>query len=92
MARMTYEQEQSELTSDGHTPECCFADPANGPGAAAYAAYNNGGPTERRGLNYAGEPCPPWRDLPLTVQQKWNAVTRANVSAPGMGVTNITPY
>jgi hypothetical protein len=53
-------------------PECCTA-PAHAELAhRLYAAYNAAG--ERKGLNYAGAPCPTWDQLPADVQTKWRAV------------------
>lgn len=73
MPEMSEERKQSELTSDGHMPNCCFWDPANGHGARLYAAYNAAGPSPQ-GLNYQGKPCPEWRDLPQAIRDKWDAV------------------
>lgn len=39
-----------------------------------YCAYNAGGDPSTAGLNFRGEPCPVWADLPGNVREKWEAV------------------
>lgn len=73
---MSYEEQASILSSGGHIPPACLADPDNGPGALAYAIYNAGGPLESHGVNFRGEPCPLWRDLPESVKAKWNHLAK----------------
>lgn len=74
MPTMTYEETQSELTSDGTLPPACFANPANGPGAAAYARYNCAGVPELRGMTHdGGHVCPQWHQLTDNGRAKWNA-------------------
>lgn len=53
-------------------PDCCRAGPDAEPAEILYAAYNDAG--VRRGVNFAGDPCPLWKDLPPDVQTKWRAV------------------
>ena len=67
---MTTEEQLSQVNSDGHAPPCIYWNPENGKGARAYALYNRAG--ENPGLNYRGEPCPQWQDLPADVRAKWN--------------------
>jgi hypothetical protein len=38
-----------------------------------YEAYNAGGDPATANLNYRGEPCPSWEDLPPNVRNKWQA-------------------
>jgi hypothetical protein len=38
-----------------------------------YDAYNAGGDPATAGLNYRGEPCPAWADLPPNIRAKWEA-------------------
>jgi hypothetical protein len=40
---------------------------------ALYYAYNAGGDPATAGLNFRGEPCPAWADLPDNVRAKWCA-------------------
>ena len=40
---------------------------------ALYDAYNAGGDPATAGLNFRGEPCPAWVDLPENVRAKWCA-------------------
>ena len=55
-------------------PNCCFAEPDAPLAKRLYAAYNAGGDPQTAGLNYRGEPCPVWEDLPDNVRAKWEAV------------------
>lgn len=55
-------------------PACCMAREGDGLAAELYAAYNRGGDPKTAGLNYAGQPCPEWSDLPVNVRAKWEAV------------------
>ena len=57
-------------------PNCCFADTEDPLEIHLYAAYNRGGPPEKAGLNYQGNPCPAWGDLPEAVKEKWRAAAR----------------
>ncbi len=57
-----------------HLPACCTPLPGASPGAVAYAHYNAAGTPEQAGLNFRGEECPLWADLPPNVLAKWNAV------------------
>ena len=45
----------------------------------AYIAYNNAGDPATAGLNYRGEPCPTWNELPENIRVKWRAATNAVV-------------
>ncbi len=53
-------------------PLCCYAPDDAELAHKFYAAYNMGG--DVKGLNFKGDPCPAWADLPEGVKQKWRAV------------------
>lgn len=53
-------------------PDCCYAAAGASAAEQMYAAYNAAG--DRKGLNFQGQPCPPWKDLPEDVKKKWEAV------------------
>ena len=53
-------------------PACCFCSDTPTAGELLYVAYNLAG--DRPGLNYRGEPCPTWADLPADIRQKWEFV------------------
>lgn len=53
---------------------------------ALYEAYNAGGDPATAGLNFRGEPCPEWADLPENVREKWRAAYRS-----AQGVTAAAP-
>lgn len=55
-------------------PACCFADQYAPLAEQLYAAYNRGGDESTAGLNFQGNPCPAWDDLPPNVKAKWDAV------------------
>lgn len=44
--------------------------------AAAFAAYNAGGPPDRAGLTHDGKPVPPFAATGPSVQHKWTCATR----------------
>ena len=46
-------------------------------GQRAYEAYNAGGDPATANLNFRGEPCPAWEDLPENVRAKWEAAAAA---------------
>lgn len=54
-------------------PACCT--PSEGASLAEqlYCVYNGTG--ENPGLNYRGEPCPIWNDLPTEIKNKWMAAS-----------------
>jgi len=56
-------------------PDCCYALPGDPPGKQYYAAYNHAG--ENPGLNFQGDPCPTWGELPQNIHDKWEAVAAA---------------
>lgn len=58
-------------------PACCYPSDAAGLPEVGYAAYNCGGPTETAGLNYQGNPCPTWPELPAAVVEKWESAAAA---------------
>ena len=49
---------------------------------ALYCVYNAGGDPMTAGLNYRGDPCPAWGDLPENVREKWRAAA-ALYNPPG---------
>lgn len=55
-------------------------------GQRAYEAYNAGGDPATAGLNFRGDPCPAWADLPDNVRAKWDAaaaeLTRCGSTCP----------
>ena len=55
---------------------------------ALYYAYNAGGDPATAGLNFRGEPCPAWADLPENVRAKWRAAFGAARTICGQGVTD----
>ena len=55
-------------------PDCCFALDDASLAERLYAAYNRGGDAATAGLNFQGDPCPVWADLPENVRAKWEAV------------------
>lgn len=55
-------------------PACCGHLPTDPVAKKLYAAYNRGGDLATAGLNYRGEPCPTWEELPENVRAKWEAV------------------
>lgn len=55
-------------------PNCCGARPGDPVAKKLYAAYNRGGDAATAGLNYAGQPCPTWEELPDNVRAKWETV------------------
>jgi hypothetical protein len=54
-----------------------------------YYAYNAGGDPATAGLNYRGEPCPAWADLPENVRAKWRAAFDAAVEFVAEAVAKI---
>lgn len=56
-------------------PACCRAPADAEPAHRLYAAYNAAG--EKKGLNFAGAPCPTWDALPEDVRVKWRAAHAA---------------
>lgn len=54
-------------------PACCYATEGASLAEQLYAAYNAGGDPATAGLNYKGDPCPTWDQLPDNVRQKWQA-------------------
>lgn len=77
------------MPDDRTLPACCY--PSEGASVAEqlYCAYQRGGPPERAGLAWNGEPCPTWAMLVERVQSgdegaagvisKWEAVARAQM-------------
>lgn len=64
-------------------PPCCHS-PEDAPLAhRLYAAYNRGGDPETAGLNFRGDPCPEWGELPENVRAKWEAVARGAANWAG---------
>lgn len=63
-------------TSPG-LPACCYSEPGATPAEVAYAAYNRAGTPEKAGLNYKGDPCPVWDELPENIREKWRAAALA---------------
>ena len=63
---------------DKHLPPACLT-PSEGATLAErmYCWYNAGGPADRAGLNFQGNPCPVWTELPEAVRAKWEAVASA---------------
>lgn len=57
---------------DLNLPPCCFPSIGASLAEKLYASYNSAG--AHAGLNYRGEPCPVWADLPADVRAKWEAV------------------
>jgi len=57
---------------------CCFPSERGSRAEELYCAYNRAG--LRKGLNYQGEPCPLWSELPFDVQWKWRAATTITLS------------
>lgn len=55
----------------------------NGIGRTAFIAYNN----ERGGVNFLGEPTPPWDDLPQGIRDAWEKAAEAVLSY-NAGVAN----
>lgn len=55
-------------------PACCLDVEDAEWAARLYAAYNRAGDPATAGLNYRGDPCPLWEELPPNVQAKWRAV------------------
>ncbi len=68
-------------------PKCCNFDHDAGPAQWLYAAYNSGGDRDTAGLNYKGEPCPVWQDLPPDVRAKWQAAADAAFKVFGLGMS-----
>ena len=65
-------------------PDCCFPRPNANPAEVEYCAYL----TETGGLNYQGNPCPKWEDLPEGIQSAWHAAATAS-SALKMPVAEV---
>ena len=51
-----------------------------------YRSYNVGGDPDTAWLNYKGERCPEWDDLPANVRAKWENVAWAISEAPAVVV------
>lgn len=58
---------------DPALPACCHPSADSSLAEMAYCAYNAAGDPATAGLNYRGEPCPTWADLPENIQRKWDA-------------------
>lgn len=78
------------MTSDEYRvevsfPLCCI--PTDGASIAEilYCTYNRGGDHRTAGLNFAGDPCPIWAELPANVRAKWVAVAMAVTACKGVG-------
>jgi len=65
-------------------PPCCTPSDDATPAEIAYCAYNAGGDPATAGLNYAGQPCPTWQNLPDNIRAKWEAVVEGSFDAPLM--------
>lgn len=52
-----------------------------------YAAYNRGGDPSTAGLNYQGNPCPEFADLPPNIRAKWAAVAECATGLSGPMIT-----
>lgn len=57
-------------------------------GRALYGAYNAGGDPATAWLNFRGERCPEWEDLPDNVRAKWLAVV--DFATVGLATTGLT--
>lgn len=55
-------------------PPCCTPLEYSDPAERLYCAYNRGGDPATAGLNFKGDPCPIWPELPENVRAKWEAV------------------
>jgi hypothetical protein len=66
---------------DGNTyqtlPPCCMPSPDATLAEEMYCAYNAAGDPTTAGLNFAGDPCPTWDDLPTNVRDKWEGAAKA---------------
>lgn len=72
------------MSAPGHQPACCVPSERAALAERLYCAYQQGGPPERAGLAWNGEPCPTWADLEAqaaagkvgaqAVLAKWKAV------------------
>ena len=60
-------------------PPCCVVDTLATPCERAYAAYNRAGDPATAGLNFRGDPCPTWDELPENIRVKWRAASDAVV-------------
>ena len=66
-------------------PACCTPSPSAEVAEILYCAYQMGGPADRAGLNYQGQPCPTWAHLTRAdataaeqaVVAKWRVVAEA---------------
>jgi uncharacterized protein YodC (DUF2158 family) len=58
-------------------PACCIPTDDASPAERAYCAYNAAGDPATAGLNFRGEPCPTWAELPANVRTKWEDATAA---------------
>lgn len=65
-------------------PACCTPSRSAGTAERLYCAYQSGGPADRAGLNFRGEPCPTWAELIastepalMAVVAKWQTVADA---------------
>lgn len=82
-------------------PPCCYTGDNPSLAEVGYAAYNYGGPIDRAGLNFQGQPCPVWGELPTTVVEKWESAAGAiqgavtgdllRIVASTLGVEEHTP-
>jgi hypothetical protein len=63
-------------------PACCTPTPEADLAERLYCAYNRGGDPTTAGLNFQGNPCPLWKDLPQNIRDKWEAVVAEIASAP----------
>ena len=73
------QEECDNRTCERTLPACCY--PSKGATIAekAYCAYNARG--QRKGLNYAGVPCPTWTELQGSdVAAKWEEMTMDLIS------------
>lgn len=58
-------------------PACCTPAQGEALDQVLYAAYNRGGDPASAGLNFRGEACPTWDELPENVRAKWGATATA---------------
>lgn len=85
------------MSDQGNLPPCCNLGPFAEVAEKLYVAYQRGGPAERAGLAWNGDPCPTWDALlaasergesgPAGVVAKWRAVAESLTSAMGSQVS-----
>lgn len=78
-ARAEREEDERMAREGVGLPACCHADALATPCERAYAAYNRAGDPATAGLNFRGDPCPTWDELPENIRVKWRAASDAVV-------------